>query len=87
MGQAATVVAHPTATYPAGQLLYTEFEHIKYGCLNLLLRGLMTLTRRIFKNIFLFSKTFLYINITPKTKQNHFFHIAWLLVTRVNVRC
>ena len=68
MGQAATVVAHPTATYPAGQLLYTEFEHIKYGCLNLLLRGLMTLTRRIFKNIFLFSKTFLYINITSKTK-------------------
>ena len=39
MGQADTVVAHPTATYPAGQLLYTEFEHIKYGCLNLLSRG------------------------------------------------
>ena len=39
MGQAATVVAHPTATYPAGQLLYTEFELIKYGCLNPLLVG------------------------------------------------
>ena len=55
MGQAATVVAHPTATYPAGQLLYTEFEHIKYGrVFKSIIKRVMTLTECIFKEYFFF---------------------------------
>ena len=55
MGQAATVVAHPTATYPAGQLLYTEFEHIKYGrVFKSIIKRVMTLTDVFLKNIFSF---------------------------------